>query len=190
MAVLIVLLPWPAQAAATWTLGDLMHGFARIASASAQYTETRSSSFVDIPLISRGRFSYRAPDYLAKRADGGSGYIVRGNEVEVLGSQPARRLHLDNYPPLEALIAALRATLSGNTATLRRYFALKLTGTSAGWRLQLTPTGQELARYITGITLQGVANRLTRIDIQQGDGDHSELTLNHQVIRERPHPAA
>ncbi|WP_156782812.1 LolA-related protein [Acidihalobacter yilgarnensis] len=176
--------------ASGWTLTDLLQGFARITSATARYTETRSSSFVDIPLISRGHFSYRAPDYLAKRAgNGDGGYIVRGNEVEVLGTHPPRQLHLDDYPPLAALVAALRATLSGDASTLHRYFDLRLSGSANGWRLQLTPTQPALAQAIRDITLHGIANRLTRVDIRQANGDHSELTLSHQVIREQPHPA-
>lgn len=177
----------PPAMATTWNLKQLLRGFSRVSIAKADYTETRSSNFVDGPLIEHGHLIYISPDYLAKRTtEGHSGYIVHGNVAEILGSTPPHRVFLDNYPPLAAMIAALRATLSGNAAALHHYFHIQLTGNASAWRLLLIPLKQSLAHAITSITLYGNANQLHRVEIKQTDGDHSTLVLYRQIIRERP----
>lgn len=182
---LSVFLSLPA-AATPWNLHTLLAGFGRISSAKARYTEIRNSGFVDVPMIEHGSLTYLAPDYLAKLAsDGSSGYVVRGNVAEILGSKPPRRLHLDNYPPLAAIVAALRATLSGNAKILHRYFHIRLSGNAAAWHLTLTPFRSSLMEVISSITIHGATNRIQRVEIRQNDGDDDVLKLQQQVIRER-----
>ncbi|AOV15845.1 hypothetical protein BJI67_01075 [Acidihalobacter aeolianus] len=181
---LIGLLACQPAGATGWNLTDLLAGFSRVTDASADYTEVRHSSFVDVPLVSHGRLVYRAPGYLAKTGEGG-GYVVQGNVAEILGSDPPRRVQLDDYPPLAALIAALRATLSGNAAVLHRYFKPELSGDAAAWRLRLLPLQASLNQAIEQIELYGSGNRLRRVEVAQSGGDRSRLTLSRLVVHER-----
>ena len=80
-----------------------------------------------------------------------------------------------------SFVEAIRASLAGDVATLRRFYHVKLEGTREQWILTLRPLDHQAAEYLTSIRLNGDGNRLTAVEIQETGGDHSVMKIHEQA---------
>jgi len=86
-------------------------------------------------------------------------------------------LRLAEYPQLAPLIDSIRATLAGDRAALERVFELEFHGTLEHWQLRLTPRDATLAATLTHIDMQGERDAVREVQVQQGDGDRSVMSI-------------
>jgi hypothetical protein len=90
-------------------------------------------------------------------------------------------LELAAYPQVVPFVESIRATLAGDQTALERYFTLDFSGNVAQWTLQLKPRDPAVARSVQSITLSGERDALQRVEIHQGDGDHSLMTIGPEI---------
>lgn len=173
---LLALVPLAAPAAGGLTadgLEALLAGSER--PQRVRYVEERTLAALDIPMTLKGTLHFRPPDYLRKDVESPrqARYILDGDRLVIVEGGERRTVGLDRVPALRAFAAALRATLLGDFATLRRYYRLEVSGRETGWTLRLTPRDEALARYVREVSVGGRAATIQRIEVVEQNGDRS-----------------
>lgn len=181
-----LLVPGAARAqtqAQTPTLDTLMQRMARRKGGEARFTEERVVGGLDAPLQSSGVLSFSAPQRFVRQTlqptretmelDGRTLRLVRGGRT--------RQVDLDGVPDFAALLEAMRATLTGDAALLRRHFRVALSGTDSRWVMQLEPLDARLASQLQSIEIVGQAADLRSIALQMRGGDRSLMLIEPLV---------
>lgn len=166
-------------------LPDLMQRLAQNKSGEATFVEKKYIGILDQTIVSTGDLSFSAPDRLEKRTltpkpetlslDGDSLTIERpGKHPMTVG--------LDDYPEVAAMVESIRGTLAGDLSALERFYSLDLAGSAERWQLTLRPKLEKLASVFDRIVIAGEHADIRAIDLQQRDGDHSEMVIMHSRI--------
>lgn len=148
------------------------------------FVERQYLELLDRPLESSGELLYDAPDRLEKRTMQPRSEILLF-EHDTLSIQRGRRKHvldLHQYPQLLPFIESIRATLAGDRSSLERLFELAFEGRLDQWTLRLTPRDPKLAGIVREITIAGQVAAVRMIEIRQGDGDRSVMTIGDDVV--------
>ena len=170
----------PLMSATQWDLPQLMASMHGVRTASARFVEQRFVHLLDRPLQSAGTLIFNAPDRLQKQTitPAPSRLTVDGDHLTVV--QPDGKtsdLSLSQFPEIGALVESIRATLAGDSATLTRYYAATLSGTSDDWQLLLEPRDNRLRNFVTTIRIQGDGTVIRNIETMERDGDRTEMTI-------------
>jgi outer membrane lipoprotein-sorting protein len=180
---LLLLLPAaaPPSTPAPPPIDELMARLATVQERRAAFTEEKRIAALTGPVESRGWLVYRRPSHLEKTttAPRPESLMVDGDQLSVLeeGQAPVL-IDLASQPAARALVDAVRATLAGDLATLRRSYDVAMTGTLAGWTLALTPRDPAITGLLRGITVEGAGIELRTVRIEQADGDASVMTIS------------
>jgi outer membrane lipoprotein-sorting protein len=170
----------PPERVQDFGLPQLMAGMQALHSASTRFVERKFVHMLNQPLQSSGMLSFVAPDRLQKQtlAPAPASLTVEGDRLTVV--QPdgkTRTLSLADSPEIGALVASIRATLAGDTATLTRYYAPTLTGGADDWSLLLEPRDERLRKLLTMIRIKGEGSIIRSIETVEHDGDRTEMTI-------------
>ena len=71
----------------------------------------------------------------------------------------------------------MRATLAGDRNALEKLFTLDFNGSLAKWTLTLVPKDPKVKRSVAQVRIDGAQDQLLKVEIRQGDGDRSLMTL-------------
>jgi len=164
-------------------LDALMHELAAHPSGHVTFTEVQYLGVLERPLESSGELAYQAPDRLEKRIvkPRPETLVLAHGALSATRGKITRTMDLAAWPQVAPLLESLRATLTGDRATLERIFSVELTGNAARWTLELTPLDPEAARAVTRVIITGQNANLRTVEILQTDGDHSLLTIGAEV---------
>ncbi len=161
-------------------IDELMRRLAAVPARRASFTEEKSIAALTEPLRSVGRLVYRRPGHLEKITVGPNpeSLMVDGDRLSIVAEgQPPRLIELDSEPSLRGLVDAVRGTLAGDLATLRRSYDVAMQGSLAEWRLILTPRDQSLKQLLRQVTVEGGGTDLHAVRIVQANGDQSLMTI-------------
>jgi outer membrane lipoprotein-sorting protein len=172
-------------AAPAWGLSALMREMAQVRAASASFTERKTSPLLSAPLLDQGTLSYTAPDYMRKTtlAPVPERFTLAGNRITMTGG-PGGGTHVfpvSAAPQIGGLVEGIRATLAGDSSTLTRLYAVRLSGSAAGWQLLLRPRDAKLARLVQSIEIRGSQDRIEAIDTRSPDGGDSTMIISEAV---------
>lgn len=174
--------PQPGQ---TWGITQLMQTLSQVKSATGQFSERKTMRMLSEPLVTSGTLLYLAPDQVQKITvlPQRERVAVRGDTVTIEGAQDerSRTLSLSDYPEIGGIVEGIRATLSGDLPTLRRFYAIELDGTAADWRLVLQPTAAKLQKFVKQIRIAGSGNKVQTVETEDGDGDLSQMSIVEDV---------
>jgi outer membrane lipoprotein-sorting protein len=167
-----------------WSLPQLMHGLTLVKSASAQFTERKTIAMLSAPLFATGTLDYAAPDRMQKITVSPvpERFTLAGALVTMTG--PDRQTHVFSLhadPLIGGLTTGILATLAGNLPALEATYTVQLSGGPASWQLVLRPKDPRLARFIAWMCISGTANRITEIDTENANGDHSEMQVAETI---------
>ena len=156
-------------------LPELMALLAQKRSGEARFTEQREVKGLDAPLASSGTLSFAAPDRFTRKttAPRAESMAVDGNIVTLTRNGRTRSLALDASPEMEAIVEAVRGTLTGNATSLQQHFKLAIAGTPEQWTLDLKPATPRLAVMLDGIRIAGKRSELRTVEMRMADGDRS-----------------
>ena len=173
--ILATAIPATAHAGQREPVEALMRGFAAIRASRATFTEERELPELDRPLLSSGTLSWQAPDRLEKHTTAPIEEVLRieGDTLTLERPQQGVRqmLSLDRSPEVRPLVEAIRATLAGDLAALRRHYAVAFSGDPAGrWTLVLTPLSTRVLAAVQRVTLTGQGTAILGIESQYGGG--------------------
>ncbi len=162
-----------------------MQTLSQVKSASGQFSERKTMRMLSEPLVTSGTLLYLAPDQVQKITvlPQRERVAVRGDTVTIEGAQDerSRTLSLSDYPEIGGIVEGIRATLSGDLPTLRRFYAIELDGTAADWRLVLQPTAAKLQKFVKQIRIAGSGNKVQTVETEDGDGDLSQMSIVEDV---------
>lgn len=171
----------PGAADEGFGLPALMRLLAAVPRAEARFTEVRRLQVLSTPLEVRGTLRYVRPDLLERQVQSPYEETIRIEGGRVSVDNPARGVRrsyaLAALPAAYVLVESLRATLAGDGAALERHYQLRLQGTREAWLLILTPRDPGVADMLAEVRLHGSAERITRIEYDEGPGDRTEITL-------------
>jgi len=160
-------------------LPELMGLLARQKQGEANFTEQRYVRGFDGPLSASGTLSFAAPDKLVRRtlSPRPETMAVDGNNLVLSRGGRSRTMTLDSVPELLGLVEAMRATLTGNTPVLDRYFRKTLKGSTAEWTLDLVPIDERLSAQVTSLRLSGRGGYVLGVEMEFRGGDRSVMTV-------------
>jgi len=162
-------------------LVELMQGLAQVKSARGKFVERKYLAMLESPLESSGTLAYSAPGRLEKHmlAPRQESMILDGDTLLIDNKQTGQRrsFALQEHPVLWAFIESIRSTLTGDLATLRRFYEVRLEGDTAAWRLLLTPTDERMRRAAAEIRVGGSGSWVNRIEILEVGGDRSVTVI-------------
>lgn len=173
-AVLIALLLVPAAGHAQDALASVMAGLAAVRDSRASFVEEKQLPELDRPLTARGTLAWRAPDRLEKRTTEPfqERLLVEGDRLVLERPDRDQRqdVALDTAPEIRPLVEAIRATLAGDAATLRRYFRIDFGGDASRWRMVLTPLSMRVLAAVQRITIEGEGDAVRVVETQGREG--------------------
>lgn len=175
----------PVARADDWQVQQLMHLLAQNKSGKATFVEQKFIGILDLPVKSTGELAFVAPDRLEKRTltPKPETLILDGDTLTI--DRPGKErmtVSLAEHPEVAAFIESIRGTLAGNLSALQSYYALKLTGSAGKWQLVLTPKQTRLSSIFEHIVINGVNADIKTIELDQRDGDHSEMVITQSRI--------
>ena len=138
-------------------------------------------------LVSRGTLAWRAPDHLEKRTEEPfvEDVVVDGDRLSY--AKPAdgirRTIGLDQAPELRALVDAVRGTLAGDLAELRRVYSVGFEGSPERWRLTLVPVEPRVKELVKAVLVDGEKDEITQVDTVEPDGDRTRMTVEPLASR-------
>ncbi|WP_390343841.1 LolA-related protein [Variovorax boronicumulans] len=169
-----------APAWAAFDLPELMGLLAKQKSGEARFTEQRFVHGLEGPLDASGTLSFEAPDKLVRRTLSPriETMSVDGNTLTLSRGNRNRTLALDSMPELLGLVEAMRGTLSGDGATLQRYFKSTVTGAAGKWTLDLTPNDSRLAAQVRSMRITGRNSEVLGLEMEFVGGDRSVMHIS------------
>lgn len=165
---------------AAFDLPELMGLLAKQKSGEARFTEQRFVHGLEGPLDASGTLSFDAPDKLVRRTLSPriETMAVDGNTLTLSRGGRNRTLALDSMPELLGLVEAMRGTLTGDGATLQRYFKSTVAGAPAKWTLDLVPMDSRLAAQVRSIRISGRASDVLGLEMEFVGGDRSVMNIS------------
>lgn len=169
----------PAETQPAFNLANLLHALAQAPHGRANYQETRYLHILDIPVGSSGELIYQPPNRMEKRVikPHPELMVLDGKRMSLQRDGRTYSIDLADHPGALAYASSMRALLAGQLASLSQHYRMQLSGDWQRWSLQMQPTDNAIAQLVSGMTVSGHRDQIQRIDYQQANGDHSEMTI-------------
>ena len=167
------------SAACAFDLAELMALLAQKRSGEGSFVEQRFVKGLDQPLHASGTIGFVAPDRFTRNTvePRAESMLVEGNNVTMKRGGRSRSITLDAVPELAAIVEAVRGTVTGNAATLQRYFKPALGGNAEQWILDLTPIETRLYNLVRIVRISGRRSDVLSVEVQLADGDRSMMVI-------------
>lgn len=160
--------------------GWILQKLARPAPTRTDFVELRGSKLLKQPLRLSGEYARPDADTLVRevRAPYAETTTIRAGEATIAraGKSP-RRFSLSRVPELAGLQASFGAMLSGDRATLEKFYRIAAAGSRQQWTLTLVPKDAQLATKVRDIVLYGRGAELRCIETRPAKGDEIQRTL-------------
>jgi hypothetical protein len=166
--------------AAGFDLQALMQQLAQVRSGQAVFEEDRRVQQLDQTIRSSGRLSFIAPDTFVRETlkPRHERMAVVGNQLTLSRGERSRTTMLDSVPEAVVIVEAIRGTLTGNRATLERYFDTNLQGSPEQWQLELVPRDPRLRGQVSYLRVSGRQNQVREVRMTMADGDTSVMRID------------
>ena len=166
--------------AAGFDLQALMQQLAQVRSGQAVFEEDRRVQQLDQTIRSSGRLSFIAPDTFVRETlkPRHERMAVVGNQLTLSRGERSRTTMLDSVPEAVVIVEAIRGTLTGNRATLERYFDTNLQGSPEQWQLELVPRDARLRGQVSYLRVSGRQNQVREVRMTMADGDTSVMRID------------
>ncbi|HEY0822654.1 MAG TPA: LolA-related protein [Ramlibacter sp.] len=174
--------------AAAFDLDALLARLAQVKSGQATFTEDRRVAQLDRTLRSTGRLSFSAPDTFVRETlqPRPERMAVVGNQATITRGGRTQTTLLDSVPEAAAVVEAIRGTLTGNRATLERYFTPELQGSADQWHLDLVPRDARLRTQVVHLRVSGRQAEVRELQVMLADGDTSVMRIEPMQGTGRP----
>ena len=140
----------------------------------AQFSETRTSYFLENPLVTKGSLEFKAPatmikrmqepEEIVQRIDGDVLSISNGNELN-------NTVYLSSNTDLAMGINAVRWMLSGDESALNQNFNITFNNVVHQWSVKLVPKDSSVSDVITSILITGEKDFIKQIKVTHANGD-------------------
>ena len=168
----LVALLLPGIAHAQDAMTQVMAALAAVRGSRATFVEEKELPELERPLTSRGTLVWQWPQRLEKRTvePFEERLLVDGDRLLLETRDQRQELSLDTAPEIRPLVEAIRATLAGDAATLRRYYDIGFSGDLTRWRLVLTPLSSRVLAAVQRISIEGEGGTVLVVERRGRDG--------------------
>jgi outer membrane lipoprotein-sorting protein len=181
----LLALPLSSAAAQPGDVKALMSLLGRVHRVELSYQETVESGLIDIPISTRGRMVYEAPDHIRRISDQNEGFVLDGNRMQLISDgRFVKELVVSDIAPLQAMVGALRATFAGDLAKLRADYRLDYRAAEGHWTLDLEPRNSGLSAVFRRIEMVGDGATIRTILMEEPNGDRR--TLHMRMLSREP----
>jgi len=167
----------------------LIDRLARTAPARVAFVEARYSPLLRQPIVVSGELAYLGPTHLDRdvTAPYREHTTIRDGAVSIeREGEPSRTFALRRAPELRGLVAGFAGVFAGDSAAVKRSFAIAAKGAEDAWTLELTPLDPGTQRRLSRILVTGAAGE-PRCLLVFGDRDAATVTLlGAAVLNLRP----
>jgi hypothetical protein len=172
------LLALPAGAT-VFGIDELMAGLAQTGGGRARFVERKELAILSAPVESSGELLFVPPARLEKRtlAPRREALLVDGDHLVFERGDKRYELSLAATPEAAAFVDSIRGTLAGDRQALESAYRLRLSGTREAWTLVLFPRLARMQAIVAEIRIEGVRGKVSRITIEQADGDRSLMQI-------------
>lgn len=174
-----------AAAAADLDKQALMQLLASVQRVNARFVETRYSTLLTAPLVSRGTLAYERPGRLEKQVSfpHDERVVLESGQVTIDNRSRGRTMTLSvaDAPAIAGLVESIRATRAGDLAALERYYEIDVGGDRRAWWLRLRPHERELAQLIRAVTVRGAGARIESIEVAEASGDRTVMEIDEEI---------
>ena len=171
-------------------LQTIEHAQADTQTIDARFTQTKTVSLLNEPVISTGRFLFQRPDRMRLEIETPrpATIVINGRDISIPGISASEQQQLSTAP-MAAMFVELGAMFSGSPAALRRHFEVAAQSTAGAIDVTLTPTLPEWQKLFRTIRLRFSEPDLVVSSMQLDDalGDHLEIVMR-DVHRNAPLP--
>lgn len=181
LALALLLAPPLAQADDKFSVERLMRELAQVKSARGKFVERKYLAILETPLESSGTLLYAAPGRVEKHMlrPREESLILDGDTLVIENKHTGKRrsLTLQEHPVVWGFVESIRATLTGDLATLQRFYKVELEGDARAWRLRLEPIEPRMRQAVAEIRLGGSGTWVNRIEVLEAGGDRSVMAI-------------
>ncbi|MEN9559535.1 MAG: hypothetical protein RLZZ502_746 [Pseudomonadota bacterium] len=159
-------------------LTALMQTLAQPKSGQVRFAELKKIQLLDAPIEARGWLSIEQ-GVLVKEIESPikERLEIDQKEIRIIRADKTQRLSLSERPEAEAMVAGLRAVLTGEQALLIRHYQVKLSGSASKWTLLLTPQSDAAKRVLRSIQFVGRDKVIEHINTTMSNGDQTHTSL-------------
>ena len=100
-----------------------------------------------------------------------------GRDSEPFSVLKVRTMVVDAAPEMEAIVEAVRGTLTGNADSLKVHFTTGVSGNAEQWTLELLPIEPRLKVLLASVRLSGRRGELRQVEMRMADGDSSTMAI-------------
>ena len=173
-ALLLATLASPALSAEP-TLEQVMQALAAVPERRSRFTEDKVIPELEVGQPNEGTLSWQAPDRLEKHTTWPIDERVTVAAGRLTYERPDRGVRrefaLGDQPEMQALVEAVRGTLAGDLAALRRHYGVAFAASAGGdWRMVLTPLSLRVLGAVQRITVTGQGDALRGVETEGGGG--------------------
>lgn len=184
LALALLLAPPLAQADDKFSVERLMRELAQVKSARGKFVERKYLAILETPLESSGTLLYAAPGRVEKHMlrPREESLILDGDTLVIENKHTGKRrsLTLQEHPVVWGFVESIRATLTGDLATLQRFYKVELEGDARAWRLRLEPIEPRMRQAVAEIRLGGSGTWVNRIEVLEAGGDRSVMVIDRE----------
>jgi hypothetical protein len=159
---------------------ELMGLLSLIDKSSVNFEETKHLTALTAPLVRRGTMRYVRPERLEMQVD--KPYFERleivGDRLTIENRDGKRQIDLASQPLAAVLVEGLRGLLAGDLPGLARRYRYRFEGEIGAWKLELEPLDKGAAAAVRRIDIEGSKVQLSRIAIEEIQGDRTILVLS------------
>jgi hypothetical protein len=165
----------PARAQEDGGLARVMAGLAAVRERRSAFTEEKAIPELDLPLPSEGTLHWTAPDRLEKHTTWPIEERISVAGRRLVYERPDRGIRrdiaLEEQPEMAALVEAIRGTLAGDLAALRRHYEVEFGMRRDGsWRIGLVPVSLRLRGAVQRIVMTGEGAEIRTVDTEGHGG--------------------
>ncbi|WP_424136194.1 LolA-related protein [Roseomonas chloroacetimidivorans] len=161
-------------------LEAVMAALAAVRRSEADFEESKSIAGLADTLPSSGTLLWQAPDHLEKRVTTpfNERVTVAGNHLtyERPGQGTRQEVNLDQAPEVRALVEAIRSTLAGDLATLRRHYEVSFQGSVPNWTMTLSPLSMRVRAVVQRVEIRGSGGAITRFETVGNESSVMQIT--------------
>jgi outer membrane lipoprotein-sorting protein len=161
-------------------LRAIEHAQADTQTIDARFTQTKTVSLLNEPVISTGRFLFKRPDCMRLEIESPrpATIIINGRDISIPGISTSEQQQLSTAP-MAAMFVELGAMFSGSPAALRRHFEVAAQSTDGSIDVTLTPTLAEWQKLFRTIRLRFSEPDFVVSSMRLDDalGDHLEIAM-------------
>lgn len=142
----------------------------------ASFVEEKQIALLAVPLKAEGTIHFAPGRGLVRHTTKPSreSVLVNDKEIVLWDGKSTKRVALGSSVTIETFARAFSLLLGANRAALEKDFRLSYTELSGGaYRLRLEPKGQDLAKVITAIEIEGRGLDLSMLRVREANGDVS-----------------